>query len=95
MHNLFRLSSLASIEGYYYKPRMDEELLTSYAKGLIATTGCPSSEVNRWLQAGKYSKAKATAANLQDIFGKDKKYTQSDMDIMLNIYNHLDRNLVI
>ncbi len=76
MHNLFRLSSLASIEGYYYKPRMDEELLTSYAKGLIATTGCPTSEVNRWLQAGKYSKAKATAANLQDIFGKDNFYCE-------------------
>ena len=42
MHNLFRLSSLASLEGYYYKPRIDRELLQTYAKGLIATTGCPS-----------------------------------------------------
>ncbi len=39
--NLFRLSSLASLEGYYYKPRMDRELLSMYAGGLIATTGCP------------------------------------------------------
>ena len=76
MHNLFRLSSLASIEGYYYKPRMDFELLERYATGLIATTGCPSSEVNRWLQAGKYDKAKVTAAKLQEIFGKDNFYCE-------------------
>ncbi|MDX6274976.1 MAG: polymerase subunit alpha, partial [Frankiales bacterium] len=54
MHNLFRLSSLASLEGYYYKPRMDRELLSQYGAGLIATTGCPSSEVNRLLQQNKY-----------------------------------------
>jgi len=40
MHNLFRLSSLASIEGYFYKPRMDRELIAKYSKGIIATTGC-------------------------------------------------------
>ena len=45
MHNLFRLSSRASIEGYYFKPRMDRELLQTYASGLIATTGCASGEV--------------------------------------------------
>jgi|GEM_PF-4503111 len=42
MHNLFRLSSLSSLEGYYYKPRADRELLEQYSGGLIATTGCPS-----------------------------------------------------
>ena len=41
MHNLFRLSSLASLEGYFRKPRMDRELLAAHAKGIIATTGCP------------------------------------------------------
>jgi len=76
MHNLFRLSSLASLEGYYYKPRMDLELLQRYSNGLIATTGCPSSEVNRWLQAGKFEKAKATAAQLQEIFGKDNFFCE-------------------
>ena len=42
MHNLFRMSSLASLEGHYFKPRMDRELLATYGEGLIATTGCPS-----------------------------------------------------
>ena len=69
MHNLFRLSSLASLEGYYYKPRFDRELLETYGKGLIATTGCPSGEVNRWLQAGNYDRALAAAADFRDILG--------------------------
>ncbi|HQZ86958.1 MAG TPA: DNA polymerase III subunit alpha, partial [Actinomycetota bacterium] len=69
MHNLFRLSSLASLEGFYRKPRFDRELLQTYGKGLIATTGCPSGEVNRWLQAGQYDKALAAAADFRDILG--------------------------
>ena len=72
MHNLFRLSSLASIEGYYHKPRFDRELLDRYGKGLIGTTGCASGEVNRWLQAGQYNKALAAAADYRDIFGAGK-----------------------
>ncbi|MFN8172714.1 MAG: DNA polymerase III subunit alpha [Candidatus Nanopelagicales bacterium] len=69
MHNLFRLSSLASLEGYYRKPRFDRELLQQYGTGLIGTTGCPSGEVNRWLQAGNYDRALATAADMRDILG--------------------------
>lgn len=69
MHNLFRISSLASLEGYYHKPRFDREVLDTYGAGLIGTTGCPSGEVNRWLQAGKYDQALATAADMRDIFG--------------------------
>ena len=70
MHNLFRLSSLASIEGYYRKPRFDRELLDRFGKGLIATTGCPSGEVNMWLRAGQYDKALAAAADFRDILGQ-------------------------
>lgn len=69
MHNLFRLSSLASLEGQYHKPRFDRELLERYSTGLIGTTGCASGEVNRWLQAGQYEKARAAAADFRDIFG--------------------------
>ena len=53
MQNLFRISSLASLEGQFGKwPRIDRDLLDRYGKGIIATTGCPSGEVQRWLQAG-------------------------------------------
>jgi DNA polymerase-3 subunit alpha len=72
MHNLFRLSSRASIEGYYFKPRMDRELLQTYSKGLIATTGCPSGEVQTRLRLGQFDEAVAAAAELRDIFGREK-----------------------
>src|SRR3546814_17635169 len=76
MHNLFRLSSKASIEGYYFKPRMDRELLQTYSKGLIATTGCPSGEVQFRLRLGQYDAARAAAAELQDLFGSENYYAQ-------------------
>ena len=76
MHNLFRLSSLASLEGYYFKPRFDRELLERHGSGLIGTTGCPSGEVNRWLQAGKYDRALAAAADFRDILGKDNYFVE-------------------
>ena len=76
MHNLFRLSSLASIEGYYFKPRMDRELLQRYSKGLIATTGCPSGEIQTRLRLGQYAEARAAAAEFQDLFGKDNFFCE-------------------
>jgi len=76
MHNLFRISSMASLEGQYRKPRFDRDLLEKHGKGLIATTGCPSGEVNMWLRAGKYDKARAAAADFQDIFGKENFYAE-------------------
>ena len=69
MHNIFRLSSLASLEGYFRKPRMDRELLATYARGIIATTGCPSGEVQTRLRLGQYDEAVAAAAAYRDIFG--------------------------
>ncbi len=76
MHNLFRLSSLASLEGQYRKPRFDRDLLEQYGTGLIATTGCPSGEVNMWLRAGKVDRARQAAADFQDIFGRENFYAE-------------------
>src|SRR5215217_3599998 len=76
MHNLFRISSLASLEGQYRKPRFDRDLLERYGTGLIATTGCPSGEVNMWLRAGKEDKARQAAADFQDIFGRENFYAE-------------------
>ena len=76
MHNLFRLSSRSSIEGFFYKPRADRELLAQYAQGLIATTGCPSGEVQTWLRIGDYPKARASAAEFRDIFGAGNYFVE-------------------
>ena len=82
MHNLFRLSSMSSLEGYYYKPRADRELLQRYASGLIATTGCPSGEIQTRLRLGQYDEARRSAAEFQDIFGKDNFFLElMDHDI--------------
>ncbi|MCB0917146.1 MAG: DNA polymerase III subunit alpha [Actinobacteria bacterium] len=82
LHNLFKISSLASIEGYYRAPRLDRELLERHGEGIIATTGCPSGEVNRWLQAGNYDRALAAAADFQEILGKDNFFCElMDHDI--------------
>jgi DNA polymerase-3 subunit alpha len=76
MHNLFRMSSLASLEGHYFKPRMDRELLAQYAGGLIGTTGCVGGEVQTRLRVGQYAAAREAAGQLRDIFGKDNFYVE-------------------
>ncbi|MEV8133907.1 DNA polymerase III subunit alpha [Microbacterium chocolatum] len=93
MHNLFRLSSLSSIEGYYFKPRMDRELLQTYGKGLIATTGCPSGEVQTRLRLGQYDAARAAAAEFQDIFGKENYFAEI-MDHGLSIERRVMSDLI-
>ncbi|HSY14816.1 MAG TPA: DNA polymerase III subunit alpha [Jatrophihabitantaceae bacterium] len=76
MHNLFRLSSRSYLEGFFYKPRADRELLAAFADGLIATTGCPSGEIQTWLRIGNYENARASAAEFRDIFGKDNFFLE-------------------
>ncbi|CAI7660343.1 unnamed protein product, partial [Penicillium discolor] len=93
MHNLFRLSSLSSMEGYYFKPRMDRELLQTYGKGLIATTGCPSGEVQTRLRLGQYDAARAAAAEFQDIFGKENYFAEI-MDHGLSIERRVMTDLL-
>jgi DNA polymerase-3 subunit alpha len=93
MHNLFRLSSLASIEGQFYKPRMDRELLERYATGLIATTGCPSGEVQTYLRLGKYDEARESAAYLRDVFGPDNYFVEL-MDHGLSIETRVRSDLL-
>ncbi|HYN30534.1 MAG TPA: DNA polymerase III subunit alpha [Dermatophilaceae bacterium] len=70
LHNLFRLDSLASLDQVYAKwPRLDRELLSTYGRGLVATTGCPSGEVQTRLRLGQYAEAVTAAAQFRDIFG--------------------------
>jgi DNA polymerase III subunit alpha len=93
MHNLFRLSSRSSMEGFYYKPRADRELLATYADGLIGTTGCPSGEIQTWLRIGDYGKARDAAAEFQDIFGRDSFFLEL-MDHGLSIETRVREGLL-
>ncbi|GAA4805902.1 DNA polymerase III subunit alpha [Nocardioides caeni] len=76
MHNLFRLSSRSSLEGYYFKPRMDKEILAEHSKGLIVSTGCPSGAIQTRLRLGQYDEALREAGELQEIFGKDNVFLE-------------------
>ena len=91
--NLFRLSSLASLEGYYYKPRMDRELLSKYADGLIATTGCPGGEIQTRLRMGKYKEALRAASDYRDIFGANNFFLEL-MDHDIEIENRVKTDLM-
>ncbi|MEW2472503.1 MULTISPECIES: DNA polymerase III subunit alpha [Micromonospora] len=77
LHNLFKLTSKAYTEGYFVKwPRMDAELLAEHADGLMATTGCPSGEVQTRLRLGHDAQALEAAAKYQDIFGKENYFLE-------------------
>ncbi|WP_163542486.1 DNA polymerase III subunit alpha [Occultella kanbiaonis] len=94
MHNLFRMSSLASLEGQLGKwPRMDRDLLSTYAEGLIATSGCASGEIQTRLRLGQREEAIRAAAELQDIFGKENFYIEI-MDHGLDIERRTFADLI-
>ncbi|MEU4832791.1 DNA polymerase III subunit alpha [Streptosporangium sp. NPDC023615] len=75
--NLMKLSSRAYTEGFVRKwARMDAEILAEHADGLMATTGCPSGEVQTRLRLGQYDEALAAAARFQELFGKENYYLE-------------------
>src|SRR5215472_13270215 len=77
LRNLFKLSSLASIEGQWRKwPRMDDDLLEQFHEGIIATTGCPSGAVQTRLRLGQYDQALKTAGNYQDLLGRENYFLE-------------------
>lgn len=93
LSNLFRLSSLASLEGYYYKPRMDRELISRYADGLIATTGCPGGEIQTRLRMGNYKEALRAASDYRDIFGANNFFLEV-MDHQIEIESRVKADLL-
>lgn len=91
MYNLFRLSSQSYLDGVFYKPRMDREILSKYAKGIIATTGCASGEVHTLLRTKGYEAAREAAGIYQDIFGKENYFAEiMDHGIEIERRTHQD-----
>jgi DNA polymerase-3 subunit alpha len=74
--NLMKLSSEAYLEGYWYKPRADWELLDRHHEGIVATTGCLGGVVLQALLRGDFENAVRLAARLQDIFGRDSMFVE-------------------
>jgi DNA polymerase-3 subunit alpha len=87
--NLMQLVSIGYLDGFYYKPRVDHELLAKHSKGLIALSACLRGEVADALLADKYEQAKTSAYRLRDIFGKGNFFLEVqdqglEMDIRVN-----------
>ena len=94
LRNLFYLSSMASYEGQLGKwPRMDAELIAERADGIIATTGCPSGDVQTRLRLGQFDEALEAAAMWQDIYGKDNYFLEL-MDHGLHIEQRVRDDLL-
>lgn len=80
--NLMKLVSLGYLEGFYYRPRVDKELLSQYSEGLIAQSACLHGEIPRLLVTNQYNEAKAVASQYKDMFGTG------------NFYLELQKNLI-
>lgn len=86
--NLLRLVTLSNLEGFYYKPRIDKEMLRKHSEGLIALSACLTGEISRALLAKNWENAKTLALEYQDIFGKENFYIE--LSNHPNIPNHIE-----
>ena len=75
-HNLIKLCSFAYTEGFYYQPRVDDELLAQYHEGLIALSGCVYGEIPRLIMDGKPAMAEQRACYYRDLFGENNFYLE-------------------
>jgi DNA polymerase III subunit alpha len=91
--NLIQLVSTGYLDGFYYKPRVDHDLLAQHSKGLIALSACLRGEVADALLADKYDQARANAYRLRDIFGKGNFFLEVQ-DQGLEIEKRINRDLV-
>jgi len=91
--NLIKLVSTGFLDGFYYKPRVDHDLLARHSKGLIALSACLRGEVSEAVSEGKLDKARESAYGLQDIFGKGNFFLEVQ-DQGLEIETRVNRDLV-
>ena len=91
--NLIKLVSLAYLEGFYYRPRMDKELLAQYGEGLMALSGCLASEIPHLIIAGQEQQARKTAGQFVEIFGRGNFYLELQ-DHHLGDQHKVNRSLV-
>jgi DNA polymerase-3 subunit alpha len=89
--NLVKITSEASLHGFYYKPRVSKKFLAEHSKGLIGLSGCLKGEVAEFLVEGKYEAARGAAASYRDIFGKDNFFLEiQDQGLELEHRIHAD-----
>ena len=90
--NLMKLSSIAHLEGFYYRPRFDKPTLQKYSKGLICTSACPKGELGQLLINGNYAAAKETASWFAEIFGPENYYLEIQRHNYKDYFNEAKSN---
>jgi DNA polymerase-3 subunit alpha len=92
--NLLKLASLANLEGFYYKPRVDKELLAQYSKDIIASTACLGGEIPRLLLSEKHEQAKQSLKEYQDIFGPDSFFLEIQHHPAVPNYETVNKQII-
>jgi DNA polymerase-3 subunit alpha len=82
--NLMKMTSIGHIEGFYYRPRIDLEILRKYSEGLICTSACPAGPISTQLVNDEWKKARDIAITLKEIFDEDFYLEIQDTEWMLN-----------
>ncbi|MCX7705881.1 MAG: DNA polymerase III subunit alpha [bacterium] len=91
--NLLELSSLSYLEGFYYKPRIDKELLAKLSSGLIILSGCLQGEINQMIIAGEEEKALSTIKWYLDVFGRENFYLEI-MEVGIPVQKEVNRKII-
>lgn len=93
--NLLKLVTLAHLEGFYYKPRIDMEVLRKHSAGLIGLSGCLAGEIPTLLQQGQEEMAAKKAQEFQEIFGEDHFYLELQMHPAISVQKSVNEKLVL
>src|SRR5690606_39207328 len=92
--NLLKIASAAQLDGFYYYPRIDHELLAKHAEGLICTSGCMSAEVPRMIQAGDLEGARKQLDWYYEVFGKDNFFLELQSHDIKEL-DEINKNLIM
>ncbi|HEY4721464.1 MAG TPA: DNA polymerase III subunit alpha, partial [Anaerolineae bacterium] len=92
--NLLKLASIAQLEGFYYRPRVDKEVLAQYAEGLIVTTGCGAAEIPRMILDGQLDQARAAIGWYLDVFSRDRFFLELQLHEGFPQLTSLNRQLI-
>jgi len=92
--NLLQLVTLSHLDGFYYKPRMDKELLAKHSEGLIALSGCMSGEISRAIEIKDFEKAERVVKEFQEIFGKENFFIETGYHPNIENYQKLQAGLI-
>ncbi len=92
--NLVKLLTKAHLEGFYYKPRVDEELLAKHSEGLIGLSGCLAGKISRLILSKRYDDAKTAALRYQEIFGKGNFFLEIQRHPNLPVQKHAEEGLL-